>query len=257
MPQHEPPMREPPPYRPRRRSSTAYRPRSSTRPFSPGTRVGVRRREQSRRTARKLVETGLWTAVDGGFMMPDYLTTHRNKTRARVLQERALKAVRQANWLAAKNGNASSKPKRDSRRGSDASRDASQDDPLTPTQPLPSPKGEGVGGAPLREGAPPPTQKTRDGHVICSTHHLELHRRGRPPPPPAPARAPPPPWPRPPSPPPRPPKPRPPRGPRHKRAGRTPAALRAILDEREQVAHAKDRTWQAETERDAWKALAV
>ncbi len=46
-------------------------------------------------------------------------------------------------------------------------------------------------------------------------------------------------------------------GDRHKRAGLTTADLRAILDEREQVADAKDRIWQAETERDSWKALAV
>lgn len=115
--------------------------------------------------ARKLVEVGLWVAVDGGFMMPDYLTTHRNKTSARVEEERAQKAVRQANWLAAKKQNSSSKGKRgssrDTRQGISGSRDASQDGSLTPAPPLPSPKGEGVGAAPRSGGAAPPTQNHR------------------------------------------------------------------------------------------------
>lgn len=136
--------------------------------------------------ARKLVEVGLWVAVDGGFMMPDYLTNHRNKTRARVEEERALKAVRQANWLAAKKQNSSSKGKRgssrDTRQGNGGSRDASQDGSLTPAPPLPSSLEEGVDAAPRSGGAAPPTRTpTRiltSGRVICATHQLEIPCRG-------------------------------------------------------------------------------
>jgi hypothetical protein len=130
--------------------------------------------------ARKLVEVGLWAAVDGGFMMPDYLTTHRNKTRARVEQERDMKAVRQANWLAAKKQKNSSKGRRgssrDTRQGNGVSGDASQDGSLTPAPPLPSPKGEGVDAAPRSGGAAPPTRqiKTTSGRLLCETHHQEI-----------------------------------------------------------------------------------
>lgn len=136
--------------------------------------------------ARKLVEVGLWTAVDGGFMMPDYLTTHRNKTSARVEEERAMKAVRQANWLAAKKQNHSSKSKRgssrDTRQGNGVSGDASQDGSLTPAPPLPSSLEEGVDAAPRSGGAAPPTRTTTrtltSGRVVCADHQLELPCRG-------------------------------------------------------------------------------
>ena len=127
---------------------------------------------------RKLVEVGLWVAVDGGFMMPDYLTIHRNKTRARVEEERALKAVRQANWLAAKKENPSSNGTRVSRRTSkrvrDASQDVSADGSLTPALPLPSPKGEGVS-APA-SGARALTQTDKPAN--CDFHMLPQPCRG-------------------------------------------------------------------------------
>lgn len=72
---------------------------------------------------RKLTDAGLWETVPGGHFMPRYLGD--NPSKAKVLAERELKAERQRKWLE-KQRNASSEPRRVSRRSSRSSSEPSQ-----------------------------------------------------------------------------------------------------------------------------------
>lgn len=87
----------------------------------------------TREWIEKLLVTGLWRAVDGGYMDADYLGKHRNRTAEKILAERELKAKRQARWLDSRKGGGSASsaarraPRPDSGPPHDASRDASQD----------------------------------------------------------------------------------------------------------------------------------
>jgi hypothetical protein len=110
----------------------------------------------TREWIERLTATGLWRVVEGGFTMPSYLDD--NPSADKVRKERAMKADRQARWLE-KARNPSSNQRRVSRPSNSASKGASRDALEDDAPPLPSPKGEGVGGAPLRRGAPPPTRQ--------------------------------------------------------------------------------------------------
>lgn len=72
----------------------------------------------------KLLATGLWETVPGGFYMPRYLVD--NPSREKVLADRQAKSERQQRWLE-KHRNGSSETRRVSRRVSDSSNGTSAD----------------------------------------------------------------------------------------------------------------------------------
>lgn len=121
--------------------------------------------------ARKLCDAGLWVAEDGGYWMPRYLED--NPSAEKVRREREMKAERQNKWLENKRS-ASSPQRRVSRQSTSASKGATRDASKDGALPLPSPKGEGVGAAPLR-GAPPPPTKTTARHTLNSSESCDLH----------------------------------------------------------------------------------
>lgn len=126
----------------------------------------------TREWIERLVATGLWSPVDGGFAMPDYLVRHRNKPAEKVRAEREMKAKRQSRWLEARR-NGSPEHKSVSRRANRPSKDASIDAQKDDAHPLPSHR-EGVGTAPRREAPPPPPEQPapapRTSPPLCGPH---------------------------------------------------------------------------------------
>jgi hypothetical protein len=82
--------------------------------------------------ARKLVDVGLWDAVEGGYQMPDYLD--RNPTAEKVRERQRADAERKAKWRARRGGR---RPSAGSHGGTDG---------RTPDSPA-APKGAGARGA--------------------------------------------------------------------------------------------------------------
>lgn len=119
----------------------------------------------TREWIEKLVATGLWSRVDGGFGMPDYLDRHKNKTAEKIQAAKDAAADRQAKMRER------SKSRRDSRVSHNGSNGVSHT-----THSSPSLKGE-EGGAP-QGGAAPPSITLTTGRVVCSVHNLELPCRG-------------------------------------------------------------------------------
>lgn len=129
----------------------------------------------TREWIEKLVANGLWTPVEDGFDMPDYLTTHKNPTAEVVRKRRADAAARK-------------QKQRDGRRPSKGSQGESRvthngtHGGTHASLSAPPPKGGEEGGAPLRGGAAPPssnpTRTLTSGRVICATHHQEIPNNG-------------------------------------------------------------------------------
>jgi hypothetical protein len=94
--------------------------------------------KQVAKSVAELLGRGLWEAVDGAYLIHDYLDY--NPSRADVEKEREAKKARQRRWLESKKGRA-----RDA--SLDASRDASRDaaPTPTPTPTRPDPLGSGSG----------------------------------------------------------------------------------------------------------------
>jgi hypothetical protein len=129
----------------------------------------VSKRSAQDAALRELERTGLWTPVDGGYCIHDYL--QYNPDRAEVLEKRRQVAERQARWRA----------KREQRRN--ASRNASTTERVD-GPPTPTPKGVGVeepatpfGGVPSLPRIEEPCERcgTRPsfnvrGHALCEEH---------------------------------------------------------------------------------------
>lgn len=120
----------------------------------------------TREWIEKLVATGLWTPVEDGFDMPDYLGIHGNPTAETVRKRRADAALRKQ------------KQRDKTRRPPNASHGESR---VTGTVThggthaslsAPPPKG-GEEGATLR-AAPPSTHTLTTGRVVCAAHHQQL-----------------------------------------------------------------------------------
>jgi hypothetical protein len=115
----------------------------------------------------KLVATGLWSRVDGGFGMPDFLEKHKNPSAEKIASMKAAAADRQARMRDR------SKSRRDSRVNNGSGNGVSHT-----THSPPPLKGEGTGGAALRDGAaPPPPARIvtlTSGRVVCSLHQTEV-----------------------------------------------------------------------------------
>lgn len=97
----------------------------------------------TREWIERLLASGLWMPVDGGYLMPDYLVKHGNRTRARVEAERAAKAERDRKYWEKKKGHDRPTPaptRRVERRVEGGSNDTVND----AAPPLPTPKGVGV-----------------------------------------------------------------------------------------------------------------
>lgn len=124
----------------------------------------------TREWIEKLVASGLWSPVEGGFVMPDYLGKHGNKPAVVVLQRRAEAAARQQRFRDGKNRrsqqtNTSRVTSRVTNGVTHGGSHASQSDP--------SLKGE-EGAAPLRGSPPPSTHTLTTGRVVCAAHHQEM-----------------------------------------------------------------------------------
>ena len=100
----------------------------------------------TREWIEKLLVTGLWQAVTNGFLDVDYLARHKNRTKAKVLAERAKKAERDRRYIEAKARNrASGAPaRRVERRVEQPSNDTSNDTAHDDAPPPPTPNGVGV-----------------------------------------------------------------------------------------------------------------
>ena len=121
--------------------------RNTTDGFVPGEIVaGYGSPEQ----ARKLVDVGLWEAVEGGYLAVDYLT--RNPSAETVRARQKAEAERKARWRASRGDG----------RGGPASRPGGtpRGTPRSPTTP------KGVGGA---RDATPPHEYVDDGQGCCET----------------------------------------------------------------------------------------
>lgn len=90
--------------------------------------------------ARKLVDVGLWEAVEGGYLAVDYLTL--NKTAEKVRAERKAESERKARWRDKKKAQEEARRSspRGTRRGTPRGQDAGQDAGVPGF--LSSPKGE-------------------------------------------------------------------------------------------------------------------
>jgi hypothetical protein len=103
--------------------------------------------------AKRLTDAGLWELKGGQYYMPLYFA-HGNPTREKVLADRKAKSERQQRWLENQR-NASSEPRRVSRRSNNASSvasaDGTKDGPLPPSltgRKGPAPAKRGAGAAP-------------------------------------------------------------------------------------------------------------
>lgn len=122
----------------------------------------------TREWIEKLTANGLWTPVEDGFDMPDYLTTHKNPTAEVVRKRRADAAARKQKQ---RDGRRPPKASQGESRGTHSGTHGETHASLS----APPPKGGEEGDAPLRGGgAPPSTTTTHSGHDICATHHQEL-----------------------------------------------------------------------------------
>ena len=89
---------------------------------------------------RKLVDVGLWEAVEGGYQMPDYLI--RNPTAAKVRERQKADAERKARW---RDRAAKKRGTRAETRESDGSHGVT--DGVSPHSPTPPKGGKGARGA--------------------------------------------------------------------------------------------------------------
>lgn len=124
----------------------------------------------TREWIERLVTTGLWLAVDGGFDFSfDYLGIHGNPTAETVRKRRADAAARKQKQRA-RSGRPPNRSQGESRVTGPVTHTGSPGSLSSPP-----PKG-GEGAAPPPGGAPPPprTIKTTDGRHICETHRLEV-----------------------------------------------------------------------------------
>lgn len=133
----------------------------------------------TREWIEKLVATGLWSPVEGGFAMPDYLDIHCNKTAARVRELRAAAAARQQKLRDSKaRKHTSTDTSRVTSRVTNGVSHGVSHSSLSD----PPPKGGEEGGSALRAGAAPPsstpTRTLTSGRVICATHHQEIPDNG-------------------------------------------------------------------------------
>lgn len=121
----------------------------------------------------KLVATGLWSPVEGGFAMPDYLEPHGNKTAERVRELRAAAAARQQKL---RDGKTRRRSNTDTSRGMSRVTNGVTTTVSHTSLSDPPPKGGEEGDAPLRGGGAPPSRqiKTTTGRLICETHQLEI-----------------------------------------------------------------------------------
>ncbi len=127
----------------------------------------------TREWIERLVVTGLWLPVDGGFMMPDYLERHKNWTAERIKAQRAAATERQARARSkrrqSQNPVSQSESRPLSRVTHGVSHAVSSRSPSHP--PL---KGDGGGAAPLSGGAAPPPQQPapapRHSPPVCAIH---------------------------------------------------------------------------------------
>ena len=158
----------------------------------------------TREWIERLVASGLWMPTDGGYLMPDYLGKHGNRTRARIEAERAAKAERDRKYWEKKNRGRGSTPapiRRVERRDESPSNDATHDTVNDAAPSLPTPKGVGVGaggaepstgpaaygdrtpanaGSPVPGSAPPaPTQDQLPAHAEYMQVIRETLRAGK------------------------------------------------------------------------------
>jgi hypothetical protein len=130
----------------------------------------------TREWIEKLVTTGLWSPVEGGFEMPDYLALHNNPTAETVRKRRADAALRKQKQRE-KFRKPPNKSQGESRVTGPVTHGGSHGSLSSP----PLNRGE-EGGAPLREGAPPPSSPTThtltSGRVVCAAHQLEIPKSG-------------------------------------------------------------------------------
>lgn len=126
----------------------------------------------TREWIEKLVATGLWSPVEGGFAMPDYLALHNNPTAETVRKRRTDAALRKQKQRE-KYRKPPSKSHGESRVTGTVTHGGSHASHSSP----PSKEGE-EGGSALRAGAAPPsstpTRTLTSGRVVCADHSLEL-----------------------------------------------------------------------------------
>jgi hypothetical protein len=122
----------------------------------------------TREWIERLLATGLWESVDGGYRMPAYLGKHGNKSAEKVLELRAAAAERTARFRQREH-----QKRRESRVTGSVTNGVSHGGSHT-SQSNPPLKGDGVGAPASRSGAPP-TPNTHPSAPAPTEPRCDLH----------------------------------------------------------------------------------